>query len=100
MPVCWRGSIRNTVRLAVRAELVEAHAPLDRLRVNALKRTALSLVMKTLKLGIAAYEDMRARTLSIAKGELKPKAGGRRFGLPRRRILPSCYRTAIVRYSA
>ena len=31
----------NTVRLAVRAELVEAHAPFDRLRVNALKRTAL-----------------------------------------------------------
>ena len=35
------GSTPNTVRLAVRAELVEAHAPFDRLRVNALKRTAL-----------------------------------------------------------
>lgn len=31
--------------------------------------------MKTLKVGIASYEDMRARTLSIAKGELKSKAG-------------------------
>ena len=35
------GSTPNTVRLAVRAELVEAHALFDRLRVNALKRTAL-----------------------------------------------------------
>ena len=31
--------------------------------------------MKTLKVGIASYEDMKARTLAIAKGELKPKAG-------------------------
>ena len=31
----------NTVRLAVRAELVEAHSPLDRLRANELKRTVL-----------------------------------------------------------
>jgi predicted transcriptional regulator len=30
--------------------------------------------MKTLKVGIASYEDMKARTLAIAKGELKPKA--------------------------
>ena len=32
---------RNTVRLAVRAELVEAHLPFDRLRASALNRTAL-----------------------------------------------------------
>ena len=31
--------------------------------------------MKTLKVGIASYEDMKARTLAIAKGEIKPKAG-------------------------
>ena len=31
--------------------------------------------MKTLKVGIASYEDMKARTLAIAKGELKPKSG-------------------------
>jgi len=31
--------------------------------------------MKTLKVGIASYEDMKARTLAIAKGELKPAAG-------------------------
>jgi predicted transcriptional regulator len=31
--------------------------------------------MKTLKVGIASYEAMKARTLAIAKGELKPKAG-------------------------
>ena len=30
--------------------------------------------MKTLRVGIASYEDMKARTLAIAKGELKPKA--------------------------
>ena len=28
--------------------------------------------MKTLKIGIATYEDFKARTLAIAKGELKP----------------------------
>ena len=31
--------------------------------------------MKTLKVGIASYTEMKARTLAIAKGELKPKAG-------------------------
>ena len=30
--------------------------------------------MKTLKVGVASYEAMKARTLAIAKGELKPKA--------------------------
>lgn len=30
--------------------------------------------MKTLKVGIASYEAMKARTLAIARGELKPKA--------------------------
>lgn len=28
--------------------------------------------MKTLKVGIASYEDMKARTLAIARGELRP----------------------------
>ena len=36
----------NTVRLAVRAELVEAHSPFDKLRANELKRTALSQVLQ------------------------------------------------------
>lgn len=31
--------------------------------------------MKTLKVGIASYEAMKARTMAIAKGELKPKTG-------------------------
>lgn len=31
--------------------------------------------MKTLRVGIASYEDMKARTMAIARGELKPKAG-------------------------
>ena len=37
------GAGHNTVRLAVRAELVEAHSPFDRLRANELKRTVLGL---------------------------------------------------------
>jgi predicted transcriptional regulator len=31
--------------------------------------------MKTLKVGIASFEAMKARTLAIAKGTLKPKQG-------------------------
>jgi len=31
--------------------------------------------MKTLKVGIASFEDMKTRTLAIARGELQPKAG-------------------------
>lgn len=31
--------------------------------------------MKTLKVGIASYEDMKARTMAIARRELKPKPG-------------------------
>ena len=31
--------------------------------------------MKTLKVGIASYADMKARTMAIAKGELRPKSG-------------------------
>ena len=30
--------------------------------------------MKTLKVGIASYEEMKARTLAIANGKLRPKA--------------------------
>jgi predicted transcriptional regulator len=31
--------------------------------------------MKTLKVGIASYGEMKARTIAIAKGELRPKPG-------------------------
>ncbi len=31
--------------------------------------------MKTLKVGIASYEDMQGRTMAIARGEWKPKRG-------------------------
>jgi len=31
--------------------------------------------MKTLRVGIASCEDMKARTMAIARGELHPKAG-------------------------
>jgi len=30
--------------------------------------------VKTLKIGIASYEDMKARTMAIARGQPKPKA--------------------------
>ncbi|MGO9305197.1 MAG: MarR family transcriptional regulator [Candidatus Korobacteraceae bacterium] len=30
--------------------------------------------MKMLRIGIASYEEMKARTLAIARGQLKPKA--------------------------
>jgi predicted transcriptional regulator len=30
--------------------------------------------MKTLKIGIASYDEMKAGTLAIARGKLKPKA--------------------------
>ncbi len=29
--------------------------------------------MRTLKVGIASYDEMKARTMAIARGELKPK---------------------------
>jgi predicted transcriptional regulator len=29
--------------------------------------------MKILKIGIASYEDMKARTMKIARGQLKPR---------------------------
>jgi len=31
--------------------------------------------MTTLKVGISSYEDMKARTMAIARGEYKPKRG-------------------------
>jgi hypothetical protein len=31
--------------------------------------------VKTLKIGIASYENMKARTMAIARGELKPNPG-------------------------
>ena len=31
--------------------------------------------MATLKVGISSYEDMKARTMAIARGECKPKRG-------------------------
>jgi hypothetical protein len=56
--------------------------------------------MKTLKVGIASYEDMKARTLAIAKGDLKRKQESRRFGLPHPKVLPSCCQIATEHYSA
>lgn len=38
--------------------------------------------MKTLKIGILPYEEMKARTLAIARGELKPAKGDPKVWLP------------------
>lgn len=38
--------------------------------------------MKTLKVGIASYEDMKKRTMAIARGEYKPKRGEPKVWFP------------------
>jgi predicted transcriptional regulator len=38
--------------------------------------------MKTLKIGILPYEEMKARTLAIARGELTPAKGDPKVWLP------------------
>src|ERR1039458_1428438 len=38
--------------------------------------------MKVLKVGIASYEDMKARTLAIARGTVKPKPGDPKIWFP------------------
>lgn len=38
--------------------------------------------MKTLNIGIASYEEMKARTLAIARGELEPKPGDPQVWFP------------------
>lgn len=38
--------------------------------------------MKILKIGIASYEDMKARTIAIARGEFKPKASDPKIWFP------------------
>src|SRR5271165_6356958 len=38
--------------------------------------------MKMLRIGIASYEEMKARTLAIARGELKPKATAPKVWFP------------------
>lgn len=38
--------------------------------------------MKTLKIGIASYKEMKARTMAVARGELKPKSGDPKVWFP------------------
>src|SRR5271167_4691179 len=38
--------------------------------------------MKVLKVGIASYEEMKARTMAIARGTLKPKPGDPKIWFP------------------
>jgi hypothetical protein len=53
--------------------------------------------MKTLKVGIASDADMKARTMAIAKGELRPKPGDPTVWFTSPESLPSCCPTAIAR---
>ncbi len=55
-----------------------------------------SVHMSTLKVGIASAEDMKARTMAIARGELKPAAGDPKCGSPRRRASPRYCRTGTA----
>jgi predicted transcriptional regulator len=56
--------------------------------------------MRTLKVGIASYEDMKARTLAIARRELQPKASDPKvwFTLPERfaRLLSNRNRSLLA----
>ena len=67
------GSGHNTVRLAVRAELVEAHSPFDRLRANELKRTALGPKMRDYELARVCRRQreiaIQTRVSSLYGGE-------------------------------
>ena len=38
--------------------------------------------MKTLKVGISSYADMKARTMAIARGEFKPRPGDPKVWFP------------------
>ena len=38
--------------------------------------------MKMLRIGIASYEEMKVRTMAIARGELKPKASDPKVWFP------------------
>src|SRR4051794_36851327 len=38
--------------------------------------------MKTMKIGIASYDDFKARTMAIARGELKPGASEPKLWFP------------------
>ena len=52
--------------------------------------------MKTLRVGIASYNEMKAMTLAVARGQRKlTQRDPRIWFLPRSR-LPGCFRPAIA----
>ena len=55
--------------------------------------------MKSLKVGIARYADMKARTMAIAPGELKPRPGEPEVWFTSIESLPRCspIETALFR---
>ncbi len=52
--------------------------------------------MTTLKIGIATYDQMKARTIAIAKGEHKPKRGEPKVCSPQWRALPASFQIATA----
>ena len=70
-----RGSNPNTVRLAVRAELVEPHSPFDRLRANELKRTALGRIPDGLVEKFSERRHRNADHINTFRRLLPPNLG-------------------------
>ena len=52
--------------------------------------------MTTLKVGIASYEEMKARTMAVARGERRVEPTSRKFGSPRPSPSPRYSRLAIA----
>ena len=52
--------------------------------------------MTTLKVGIASYEEMKARTMAVARGERRIAPTSRRSGSPRPSPSPRSCRPAIA----
>jgi hypothetical protein len=52
--------------------------------------------MTTLKVGIASYKDMKARTMGVARGEQRVAPGEPKVGSPRRNPSPRFCRQATA----
>jgi predicted transcriptional regulator len=51
--------------------------------------------MTTLKVGIASYEDMKARRMEVARGKRRVLPGEPKVWLPQRNPLPRCCQLEI-----
>ena len=90
------GSGSNTAQLAVRAELVEAHSPFDRLRANELKRTALGQVLAAARTLSAIFSAQFFTRHSSLPSTITRKTGSVPEGRNSTRPLPSRSLSAAV----